>query len=304
MNPTELESAPPKLDRSRYQYTLRSLMLFVLIWSLLCSAIAVWMQRERRHLRAKEAILFDMAGHIEYSDKSVWDREKAAWYSRHERGAEGRWDLRYERAMGARGLRMGEFDCPVLADGFEIRLHAATDERFAKADLTILSPLRTLSLQHTEVTDAGLVCLQDLTQLRALDLDFTQVTDAGLKNLQGLHELQWLSLAGIRVTDAGFAHLERLSRLEWLNLRNTAVTDAELAHLKGWTQLEWLDLQGTEVTDAGLVHLKGMTKLQHLNLRGTKVSFRGIYEFERALPHCEILRDGRPTNDGKGVRTR
>ena len=56
---------------------------------------------------------------------------------------------------------------------------------------------------RTEVTDAGLVQLEELIQLRYLDLTRTEVTDAGLAHLKGLINLQTLELARTNVTDAG-----------------------------------------------------------------------------------------------------
>ncbi|HWB10443.1 MAG TPA: hypothetical protein VG826_14520 [Pirellulales bacterium] len=44
--------------------------------------------------------------------------------------------------------------------------------------------LRVLGLSHTQVTDAGLVHLHGLTSLRALHLDGTQVTNAGVTRLR------------------------------------------------------------------------------------------------------------------------
>ena len=61
---------------------------------------------------------------------------------------------------------------------------------------------------RTEVTDAGLAQLEELTQLRYLDLTRTEVTDAGLIHLKGLINLQTLELARTNVTDAGVGDLQ------------------------------------------------------------------------------------------------
>ncbi len=49
-------AATPLPRRRWFQYSLRTLMLFVLLWSLACSWVAVRMQRARRQHAAVEAI--------------------------------------------------------------------------------------------------------------------------------------------------------------------------------------------------------------------------------------------------------
>jgi hypothetical protein len=101
------------------------------------------------------------------------------------------------------------------------------------------------------------------------DVDFvylsgTQVTDAVLVHLKDLTKLQSLHLSDTRVTDAGLVHLKDLTNFQSLGLFGTQVTDAGLVHLKDLTKLQSLGLCGTQVTDAGLMHLKDLTKLQSL----------------------------------------
>ena len=42
------------------------------------------------------------------------------------------------------------------------------------------------------------------------------------------------------------------------------------------------------ITDGGLKHLKGLANLETLYLRGTQVTPKGVQEFQKALPNCEI----------------
>ena len=86
-----------------------------------------------------------------------------------------------------------------------------------------------VSLNHTDVTDAGVEHLAELAHLTSLDLSDTQLTDAGLKNLKRLTQLHWLELSGTQVTDAGIEHVNGLTQLEELRLDGTQVTDAGLA---------------------------------------------------------------------------
>jgi hypothetical protein len=110
------------------------------------------------------------------------------------------------------------FDSPVLADGYEVGFYPSatanlrpgtTDGRLVQMPFQDLSPLRTLDLSHTDVTDAGLTHLERLTQLQWLNLGGTKVTDSGLQHLKGLTELQRLLLDGTQVTDKGRAKLQK-----------------------------------------------------------------------------------------------
>ena len=66
-----------------------------------------------------------------------------------------------------------------------------------------------VDLYGTQITDAGLVHLKDLTNLQRLYLDQTQVTDAGLVHLKGLTTLTVLDIKNTPITDAGVAELKK-----------------------------------------------------------------------------------------------
>ena len=126
------------------------------------------------------------------------------------------------------------------------------------------------NLKETDITDAGLAHLAELTQLRSLSLNDTQIADAGLAHLVGLTQLQWLDLNGTRITDAGLAHLVGLTQLKELGLDKTRITDAGLAHVARLTQLKKLGLYNANITDAGLPHLVGLNQLEYLDLVDTQ----------------------------------
>jgi len=124
-----------------------------------------------------------------------------------------------------------------------------------------------------------------------LDLRNTQITDAGLGHLKELTSLVFLELTNSQFNDAKLKHLKGLTNLTILLLDSTQVTDAGLKHLKGLTNLVFLDLVDTQVTDAGLEHLKGLTKLEELKLHGTRTTEEGVEMLREALPDCKIERD-------------
>jgi internalin A len=92
--------------------------------------------------------------------------------------------------------------------------------------------LEELLLQHTNVSDAGLIHVRHLTNLRTLMVSGPDVGDEGLTHFRGLTSLKRLMLSGTRVTDAGLVHLNGLNGLSFLNLSRTQVTDGGVNELQ------------------------------------------------------------------------
>jgi len=155
-----------------------------------------------------------------------------------------------------------------------------------------LTNLRELRLAVTQVTGPGLEHLKGLSSLASLDLLRTQVKGPGLEHLSGLPELRRLDLRFTPITDTGLEHLKGLTNLEWLNLDCCKrVEGTGLEHFKGLSKLKYLRLGGTGVTDADLQHLEGLTNLRDLNLDWTpRVTSEGLMKLRQALPNCEIHR--------------
>ena len=116
----------------------------------------------------------------------------------------------------------------------------------------------------------------------------TNINDAAIAPLKDVTSLTDLNLAGTKITDAGLAAVEPLSNLTRLHLELTSITDAGLAHLKKLANLNYLNLYGTAVTDAGLENLKGLRNLKHLYVWQTKVTEAGAKGLKAALPNLEI----------------
>jgi len=159
------------------------------------------------------------------------------------------------------------------------------------ASVACFSNLEQLWVQCTNVTDAGMAQLSDLSALQVLYLcNNPQVTDAGLIHLKRLPRLQELRLDEANVTDAGLEHLQGLKTLRVLWLNDTKVTGAGLQHLQV-TSVRELHLDNTDVTDAGLVHLKRLSSLAWLSLKGNaKVTPAGLDDLAQALPMLQVQR--------------
>ena len=107
-----------------------------------------------------------------------------------------------------------------------------------------------------EITGSGLVHLNDLPNLKNLNLSQTAIADSELKHLEGLTSLEKLTLADTRITGDGLRHLGQLSALQWLDLGKSQATDAGLAGLAGLTRLNYLFLDDTQITDERVAKLE------------------------------------------------
>lgn len=125
--------------------------------------------------------------------------------------------------------------------------------------------------------------------LRGLSLSITNITDEGLIHPKGMESLQDLMFWGCKgITGAGLRHLQGLTSWRVVHLANSRITDDGLAHLAN-TSLWRVLLGDRAVSDAGLIHLKELDSRNHINVENTRVTARGVTDFRRAMPNCEIV---------------
>ncbi|KAL1006892.1 hypothetical protein UPYG_G00078570 [Umbra pygmaea] len=133
-----------------------------------------------------------------------------------------------------------------------------------------LKSLSFLSLDHTKVSDVGLVLyLQSApSSLTQLSLNHTSVTEATLAALPAsVPQLRLLSIKHTKVTDV--SALNKLICLQTLYLDGTGVSESSLEHLATHCTLSALSLAGIAITDGNhtLQIISGL-KLTHLTLPG------------------------------------
>lgn len=268
MSTTESQTASPPCKRRWLQFSLRTLLLFMLLASIGLSWVAVKMEQARKEREAVEAIR-KTGGSVGYD---------------------------YEFSPSGNRVVNGKPRTPawlrrVLGEDFFDSVVAATVNNDAALEhLKRFKQLRDVNLYGHQITDSGIEHLEALTQLRNVYLYEIAITDAGLEHLKGLTQLEELYLNGTRITDGGLEHLDGMRQLQTLVLDDTQVTDAGLEHIHGLTRLERLFLVGTKVTDAGLRHLQGLHQLRELWVGQTQVTDEGIKKLQQALPNCKIAR--------------
>jgi hypothetical protein len=297
--------------RRWYQYSLRTLLIFVTLFAVACSWFAVNMQEAKKQREAVEAIEKKGKFFVSYDQTSNYIIRLLAYYfgddfcyaiDISERGAVTDADLQSLKAITHLN-KLSLFQNTNITD---VGLY----------HLKGLSKLRSLDLYCcTNITDAGLIHLQGLTHLDELDLNGTKITDDGLKNLISLSNLRTLRLNGTNITGDGFVYFKGLKHIEhlylwdskinddglkqikilrnlyYLNLRNTMITDDGLRQLKDLCKLRTLILGETNISDAGLAHLKGMKQLDKLVIDKTNVTNDGVQVIEKALPKLKIYRE-------------
>ncbi len=179
------------LFRWRFQFSIQSLLVLVLVVAIPCSWMSVEMRGARKQKDAVEAL------------------EQVGWTARYD------YEVRIQSnpSSGAGPLGpallvdlLGEdfFVTVVDVGSFFVPVTDADLEH-----LKGLPQLQTLAVWGKNGTDAGLEHLDGLTRLRKLYLGCPNVTNAGLEHLKGMKELQYLFLDGTEVTNEGVKRLQQ-----------------------------------------------------------------------------------------------
>ncbi len=210
---------PPKRKRRWFQFSLRTLLIFMLVVAIPCGWLGRKMERKRREREAVTAI--EKAG-----GWVIYDDQVGATIA-----GSGIGPIPHERP-GPAWLRA------ILGDDFfasEVNAIGITNTPNV-SPVTALLPtfpdIKRLCLSETRAGDADLAHVDGLGRLEELDLGWTKVGDEGLVNVEHLKELRVLSLGKTNVTDVGLAHLKKLKQLRHLYIGKTKVTDAGLSDLR------------------------------------------------------------------------
>ena len=212
--------------RRRFQFSIRSLLLLVVVVAIPCSWLATEMNKARKQREAVEEVL-KVRGEV--------------WYD-YQLDPSGCW-IPGATPPGPPWLHALLGDDP-LVDVTQVALFESEINDAWPEHLKPLTKLVSLRLYRVPITDAGLAHLKWLPNLRCLDIGVTKVTDAGLKHLEALPNLESLKLEETNVTDAGLKHLKGLLKLKSLCLSRTRVTGVGLEDLAVLPDLRELDLGG------------------------------------------------------------
>lgn len=183
-------------------------------------------------------------------------------------------------------------------EAVDLRDTQVTDDELGRI-VVALPTLRTLSLEYTPVTDAGLVHLKRLPNLQSLDLSQNDhpFTDAGIQHLAGMVTLESLDLEGSQITDVGMKNLRGLHRLRDLWLFGV-FTDSGLENIEGLTSITQLWVSSPNISDAGLKHLARLSRLELLSLVNTPINGSGLVHIQKLVNIIDLSLEGTAVDDG------
>ena len=178
----------------RFQFSILSLLLLVVVVAIPCSWLETEMKAARKQREAVEE--------VQKASQVVFD---------HELGPDGRW-IAGATPPGPPWLRnlLGD---DLFTDAVWVSSPNAQINDAVLAHLEELTALQGLDLDHARITDAGLRHIEGLSQLQQLSLTDPRVGDAGMVHLGGLRQLRVLHLDCTDVGDAGMKCLKGLTQL-------------------------------------------------------------------------------------------
>jgi len=193
------EPGPAKPKRRWLQFSLRTLLVLVLLVAVFCGWLRHKVNQSEQERRAVAAIVA-MGGNVEYG---------------HEKGG-------LADPPGPPWLRavLGNY---FFADVDTVNYPPGVGDE-SLVHLDGLRHLKQLHLRGTSVTDAGLVHVTRHPELVMLELGSTSITDSGIKQLERLPNLTHLYLKHSAITDQAVETLIRFDRLEHVGLGGTLVT--------------------------------------------------------------------------------
>jgi len=176
----------------------------------------------------------------------------------------------------------------------EVDLRGTTIGDAALENLVGLQRVRSVLLNETAVTDAGMATVGKVATLQNVDLRGCTISNAGLEPLTALSELKALRLSGesgvtsvdddgmvhvgkmknlkallldfLWISEVGLEQLAGLDKLEELYLAKTLVGDDALAMMSQFPRLKKLRISQCQFENAGLAHLAKVTTLEDLDL--------------------------------------
>jgi len=160
-----------------------------------------------------------------------------------------------------------------------------------------LSGLKSLVLDRSEVTDAGLINIKKLPNLEVLSLFSTLVDGSSFKEFTNLKKLETIKMAHNALKPANYAYLALFPKLDTLNLTRCHPNDEAMASLGKCRAIRELHLGGNQtINDTNIKNLASMKGLHYIDLSGTRVTVRGLSSL-KGLPIRVLKLPGTPSHN-------
>ena len=310
---TDTPVATPRPKLRWCQFSLRGLMIFVLLASIALSYLAVKLQQARSQEEAIRAIE-EKGGSVNFDFQ--YEVTKDGGHYIHSRGdLPLLLDSLRGNVVGVSSFKMDDATMVTVKQFSRLKFLAIDLSQVTDAGLANIENLRhmeLLNLRGTGIGNGGLAHLKEMKNIQILLLSRTQATYEGLEVIRAFPELKVLFLGGTRLKavqsgspkrdhdataapdlsespPSAFPLLGMQRQLEDLELALDHVEDSDLACLKLLTNLRWLDLSRNCLTDAGLMHMQGFERLSHLDISANpKITGAGL-KYLQELTHLEVL---------------
>ncbi len=164
--------------------------------------------------------------------------------------------------------------------------------------------LVSLDLHQAPVTDADMEPVLSCENLTMVNLSGTQVGDAGVNCLRNVTALRELWLTGTKVTDACTATISTMSELRALSLARTEISDEGVARLAALPHLEVLHVGETRVSDEGIRHLGKLQHLKEVYVTQSLVTTDGADALAEAIPAVEVFGGSVPETPVEDIESR
>jgi len=214
MNGEHSTSTSPDAERRGCRFTMRTMLLAVLLLSLLLAIVtpifhtaARWRKHGRLSRQTREKISSLKARRPSDVPPAQWDRA-VDWTS---------------------NLIAQVYFAPEESDPDSLERLSESLERKSKQQVD-LGTLQWVWEECEKAPRSGAQCAIRFRDVRLLTKE--PITDADLPHLWSLDKCLHLELHNTQVTDQGLKHLEGLSNLKYVSLDNTQVTDEGVARLQ------------------------------------------------------------------------
>ncbi|HUE74829.1 MAG TPA: hypothetical protein VMP01_28435 [Pirellulaceae bacterium] len=318
-------SPAPKPRRRWRQFSLRTLMVGMVVFSLLFAALGIRAERARRQAAAVATIRkFDHIVQYQESSVPLW---LTSWLGRDFfDDVKEVWCREGVQPQSPKDINQFAEAISDLSNVESFRGEAPWIDRRTTAWLGRQSTLRFLNLEKSNLGDSDVEPLQRLHQLeqllitegtigdeaakhlanfpnlKNLCLRRTQIGDDGMALIAaGSPSLRMLQLGETQVGDRGAAEIAKIQTLRDVKLDGTNVTDAGLVHLGRLQNLNWLQLSDTAITDRGVLYLASLSKLETLEISGTDVTGTPFEQFALDSQVENLVMNDCPVSDA-GIR--
>jgi hypothetical protein len=140
---------------------------------------------------------------------------------------------------------------PVGRESNYISANFFTDTLVTDEDMELLLSLKKqliwLKIGFTDLTDAQMSKIGQLTNLTRLSMEHTGVSDEGIQQLKSCSQLQYLNIVGTPVTSTGVLALKELPELRSIYVYQTGITKADWPELQSAFTSTRIDSGGYKV---------------------------------------------------------